>query len=92
MRRFRPINILRGTLLALAILLGHVPFAATTAIAAEPKFATATFAGGCFWCTEADLEKAPGVVKAISGFAGDGQANPAYETVAAGKTKHDEAV
>ena len=30
----------------------------------------ATFAGGCFWCTESDFEKLPGVVKVISGYTG----------------------
>jgi len=28
----------------------------------------ATFAGGCFWCVEADFEKIPGIVKVISGY------------------------
>ena len=30
----------------------------------------ATFAGGCFWCTESDFEKLPGVVKVVSGYTG----------------------
>jgi peptide methionine sulfoxide reductase msrA/msrB len=30
----------------------------------------ATFAGGCFWCTETDFEKVPGVTKVVSGYAG----------------------
>ncbi len=41
---------------------------------------TATFAGGCFWCVESDLEKIPGVIKVISGYTGGTQANPTYET------------
>ena len=32
----------------------------------EMKLQTATFAGGCFWCTESDFEKLPGVVKVIT--------------------------
>ena len=36
----------------------------------------ATFAGGCFWCTEADFEKVPGVVKVISGYTGGAQRKP----------------
>jgi peptide methionine sulfoxide reductase msrA/msrB len=52
----------------------------------------ATFAGGCFWCTEADFEKIPGVVKVISGYTGGGKDNPTYEEVSAGKTGHVEAV
>ncbi|MBU4231529.1 MAG: peptide-methionine (R)-S-oxide reductase MsrB [Proteobacteria bacterium] len=40
---------------------------------------TATFAGGCFWCVEADFEKLPGVVEAISGYTGGRGDNPTYE-------------
>jgi peptide methionine sulfoxide reductase MsrA len=32
--------------------------------------ATATFAGGCFWCVEADFDKVPGVVETVSGYTG----------------------
>jgi len=53
---------------------------------------TATFAGGCFWCTEADFEKVPGVVKVISGYTGGHKENPTYEEVSAGGTGHVEAV
>jgi len=53
---------------------------------------TATFAGGCFWCTEADFEKVPGVVKVISGYTGGSKDNPSYEEVSAGKSGHVEAV
>ena len=52
----------------------------------------ATFAGGCFWCTEADLEKLPGVVKVISGYTGGKKENPTYEEVSSGTTGHVEAV
>jgi peptide methionine sulfoxide reductase msrA/msrB len=52
----------------------------------------ATFAGGCFWCTEADFEKVPGVVKAVSGYTGGKKENPTYEEVSAGTTGHVEAV
>lgn len=51
----------------------------------------ATFAGGCFWCTEADFEKTDGVVKVISGYTGGKKENPSYEEVSAGKTGHLEA-
>jgi len=53
---------------------------------------TATFAGGCFWCVEADFEKVNGVVEAISGYTGGQQANPTYKEVSAGGTDHTEAV
>jgi methionine-S-sulfoxide reductase len=54
--------------------------------------AAATFAGGCFWCTEADFEKLPGVIKAQSGYSGGDESNPTYEQVASGATGHIEAV
>ena len=53
---------------------------------------TAIFAGGCFWCTEADFEKLPGVISAQSGYIAGQKANPTYEQVSAGKTGHTEAV
>ena len=53
---------------------------------------TATFAGGCFWCTEADFEKLPGVKKVISGYAGGPEKNPTYQEVSSGKTGHTEAI
>jgi peptide methionine sulfoxide reductase msrA/msrB len=62
-------------------------------VAKEPSAVrVATFAGGCFWCTEADFEKVPGVVKVISGYAGGQKKNPTYEEVSAGTTGHVEAV
>ena len=42
-----------------------------------------TFAGGCFWCVEADFEKVPGVIKAVSGYTGGTGNNPTYETYGA---------
>jgi peptide methionine sulfoxide reductase msrA/msrB len=53
---------------------------------------TATFAGGCFWCTEADFEKVNGVVEAISGYTGGHKENPTYEEVSSGTTGHLESV
>ncbi|MCJ7783144.1 MAG: peptide-methionine (R)-S-oxide reductase MsrB [Desulfobacterales bacterium] len=52
----------------------------------------ATFAGGCFWCIEADFEKLPGVVKVISGYTGGTKENPTYEEVSSGTTGHIEAI
>lgn len=46
---------------------------------AAPKLETAWFAGGCFWCLEKDMEKIPGVVDAVSGYAGGDLKNPTYE-------------
>jgi len=58
----------------------------------QSGLATATFAGGCFWCVESDFEKVPGVVEAISGYTGGHTENPTYEEVSAGGTGHVEAV
>ncbi len=52
----------------------------------------ATFAGGCFWCTEADFEKLPGVVGVVSGYTGGQKENPTYAEVCSGTTGHVEAV
>ncbi|GAB7081802.1 peptide-methionine (R)-S-oxide reductase MsrB [Megalodesulfovibrio paquesii] len=69
-------------------------FAATekTTMTTQPANATAVFAGGCFWCTESDFEKIPGVLDAISGYAGGQEANPTYDQVSMGRTGHLEAV
>ncbi|MFC5345285.1 peptide-methionine (S)-S-oxide reductase MsrA [Brevundimonas staleyi] len=53
---------------------------------------TAVFAGGCFWSVESNFEHMPGVVAAVSGFAGGTVANPTYEQVVRGGTGHVEAV
>lgn len=53
---------------------------------------TAIFAGGCFWCIEADFEKLPGVLGAESGYTGGQTVNPSYEQVSAGNTGHTEAI
>lgn len=52
----------------------------------------AIFAGGCFWCTQADFVKLSGVVKVISGYDGGKTPNPTYEEVCTGKTGYAEAV
>ena len=54
--------------------------------------ATAVFAGGCFWCLEADFDKLPGVVETVSGYTGGTVPNPTYHQVGAGDTGHTEAV
>lgn len=56
------------------------------------KTGLATIGGGCFWCTEAVLERVPGVLKAVSGYAGGKNANPTYEEVCTGRTGHAEVI
>ena len=70
-----------------AITIGQFAFAADPA-----KPATAIFAGGCFWCSESDFEKLPGVIGAESGYTAGKLPNPTYEQVSAGGTGHTEAV
>lgn len=53
--------------------------------------AAAVFAGGCFWCVEADFEKLPGVIEAVSGYTGGHTENPTYKQVTRGGTGHYEA-
>lgn len=52
----------------------------------------ATFAGGCFWCTEAIFQRLKGVTAVISGFTGGNIEDPSYEQVTSGKTGHAEAI
>lgn len=58
--------------------------------AAKP--AKATFAGGCFWCTEAVYAQIKGVGRVTSGYIGGTVANPTYKAVCTGLTGHAEAV
>ena len=55
-------------------------------------FEVATLAGGCFWCTESDLEKLPGVLDVVSGYSGGELENPTYKQVSSGKSGHIEVI
>ncbi|EED27484.1 peptide methionine sulfoxide reductase [Vibrio sp. 16] len=55
-------------------------------------YEVATLAGGCFWCTESDLEKLPGVLDVVSGYSGGELENPTYKQVSSGKTGHIEVI
>jgi peptide-methionine (S)-S-oxide reductase len=68
------------------------PMQADEQLAAAPGRATAVFAGGCFWGTQAVFERVKGVLKTTVGYAG-GTANTAnYETVSSETTGHAESV
>jgi len=59
-------------------------------VQAQHSVQEAIFAGGCFWCVEADFEKMPGVLEVISGYTGGSGENPTYEDYA--QKGHVEAV
>jgi len=61
---------------------------------AQPQatLSTATFAAGCFWCSEEAFEKVPGVVSVVSGYTDGTMKNPSYALVSTGGTGHTEAV
>lgn len=59
---------------------------------AMPGTGIATFANGCFWCTEAIFEELEGVISATSGYTGGPGANPSYKEVCSGTTGHAEAL
>ena len=90
----------RSSLLAhpLIWLLASLTICSTPSVAAEAvttkpsATATAIFAGGCFWCLEADFEKLPGVISAESGYTAGRLSHPTYEQVSTGGTGHTEAV
>ncbi len=71
------------SLAALALLFSAAP---------APKRATATFAGGCFWCMQPPFERLKGVISATSGYTGGRAGNPTYEDVSSGGTGHRESV
>nr|WP_236252980.1 peptide-methionine (S)-S-oxide reductase MsrA [Echinicola sp. 20G] len=58
----------------------------------QAKMDTATFAAGCFWCTEAQFLQLEGVSKVVSGYTGGTVKNPTYKQVCTGNTGHAEAV
>ena len=58
----------------------------------QPKTATATFAGGCFWCMEPPFDKLDGVTATISGYMGGHKEDPTYQEVSAGITGHAEVI
>lgn len=62
------------------------------AFAMEPKTERAIFAGGCFWCMEAEFEGTKGVIAVTSGYTGGTVKDPTYEQVGSGTTGHAEAI
>jgi peptide-methionine (S)-S-oxide reductase len=61
-------------------------------VGAADNTAVATFAGGCFWCVEAEFEDLEGILSVTSGYTGGELENPTYKQVSTGATRHVEAV
>lgn len=61
-------------------------------VAPKQKYATAIFAGGCFWCMESDFDDVKGVVDTTSGYTGGTLDEPTYEQVSKGNTGHRESL
>jgi peptide-methionine (S)-S-oxide reductase len=80
---------MRNVIAPLAVLLASAAPASAQAPQARVE---AVFAGGCFWCTESDFDKVPGVLSTTSGYTGGKLLNPTYKQVSAGGTGHIEAV
>jgi peptide-methionine (S)-S-oxide reductase len=84
---------IRSTTAAFAILGLACGFAAAqTGGDGRPALATATFAGGCFWCMESPFDKLDGVSSVTVGYTGGSKPKPTYEQVSAGSTGHTESV
>lgn len=85
-------------LVMIALLLGVSPHVCAQDSQAAPPApagattATATFAGGCFWCMEPPFDRLDGVISTTSGFTGGRRADAIYERVSSGRTGHVEAV
>ncbi len=67
-------------------------FSQTKRTILKPKLEIATFANGCFWCTEAIFQRLEGVEKVTSGYIGGSLKNPTYKEITTGKTGHAEAL
>jgi len=81
---------MKRNLFALALLLlaagclgaDMTPADGRTAMKKQPGHVrTAVFAGGCFWCSESDFEKVPGVLEVVSGYTGGTKENPSYRSL-----------
>ncbi len=87
------------TLFAAAILtaLGTVAVTAAGGAATTPPRTpahteTAIFAGGCFWSSETDFNRLPGIVSMTVGYIGGHVPHPSYEDVSSGQTGHREGI
>ncbi len=82
---------LGAALLGACLTFGVLPVAGQAGAGGAPQ-ATATFAGGCFWCMEPPFDAIGGVVSTTSGYTGGRTPTPTYEDVSHGDTGHAEAL
>ena len=64
-----------------AVMAALILAAAASSPARAQTTVQATFAGGCFWCTESDFDKVPGVISTTSGYTGGSVVNPDRKSV-----------
>jgi peptide-methionine (S)-S-oxide reductase len=89
MKSFLLSTMILSTMVAAGMALAPASAPAQTPAATTAK---ATFAGGCFWCMEADFDKVSGVISTTSGYTGGTTVNPTYMEVGSGRTGHAESV
>lgn len=68
---------------------------AATILAEEEKptsAKTAVFAGGCFWCMQAEFDHEKGVVKTVVGYTGGKESDANYRAVSSHGTQHRESI
>ena len=82
---------IRIALVILSVTVGTLHSAAQSA-ETRAQTATATFAGGCFWCMEPPFDAVDGVISTTSGYTGGKTPSPTYEQVSDGRTGHAEAL
>jgi peptide-methionine (S)-S-oxide reductase len=88
----KPKAYVRPSVLAAVFLLIATRCLAAAPPSAAAEAATATFAGGCFWCMEPPFDELDGVLSTVSGYTGGSKKDPTYEEVSNGLTGHAEAV
>ncbi len=64
----------------------------TTKPDTQKKMETITLGSGCFWCTEAVLDRVVGITSAVCGYSNGQMKNPTYEDICTGQTGHAEVV
>ncbi|WP_200979502.1 peptide-methionine (S)-S-oxide reductase MsrA [Echinicola sp. 20G] len=83
---------MKNLILTALLIFGTSFLAKSASYMPQAKMDTATFAAGCFWCTEAQFLQLEGVSKVVSGYTGGTVKNPTYKQVCTGNTGHAEAV